>query len=106
MPSFVPAVSLGDIPSDAGIAVEVGGRTVAVFQVGDGNYYALDDACTHVGCPLSAGQVDPTSRQVICSCHEGRFDLASGEVKDGPPSAPVLVYRTRTAGGELEIELP
>ncbi len=43
-----------DCQPGASLCVEVDGQKVALFNV-DGNYYAIDDTCTHVGGPLSEG---------------------------------------------------
>ena len=44
-------------PIRASRLVEVDDRLVVVFHVG-GNFYALDDVCTHDGGPLGEGQLD------------------------------------------------
>ncbi len=41
-----------DCQPGASLCVEVDGKKIALFNV-DGNYYAIDDTCTHVGGPLS-----------------------------------------------------
>ncbi|MGI8430087.1 MAG: nitrite reductase small subunit NirD [Solirubrobacteraceae bacterium] len=64
-----------DVPMGEGRAVTIGGRRIALFRT-RGGWYALDDACPHLGGPLADGIV--AERSVICPLHDRRFDLASG----------------------------
>jgi nitrite reductase/ring-hydroxylating ferredoxin subunit len=66
-------------------------------------YYAFDDTCTHRGCLLSQGELEGT--RVICPCHAGLFDVATGEVLAGPPPEPVETFAVRLLGEDVEIEL-
>ena len=83
------------------IAVDAGGTKVAVTVV-DGTVYAVDDACTHQQCSLSGGDVE--GRMLVCPCHAGSFDLASGAVVSGPPPAPIGVWKATFRDGTLELE--
>ena len=82
---------------------DVEGQPIAVARVGD-DYYAFDDTCTHEQCSLSEGELDGTT--VICPCHDGEFDVTTGEVLDGPPPDPINIYAARILDGRLEVEIP
>ncbi len=60
-----------DLQPGAALCVEVDGKKIALFNV-DGNYYALDDACTHVGVPSRSVSghfaVEPFSSYPINPC--------------------------------------
>jgi nitrite reductase/ring-hydroxylating ferredoxin subunit len=81
-------------PGEAG-TVEVEGNTVAVFNI-DGKYYAIDNRCTHVGGPLSEGQLDGT--MVTCPWHGSCFDVTSGAVLCGPAKQGVRSYPVTIQG--------
>ena len=66
-------------------AVDLDGEKVALARV-DGRLYAFDDACTHQKCSLSGGELEGAT--VVCPCHFGQFDLATGAVLAGPPPSP------------------
>ncbi len=55
--------------------IPAGDRSVAVFY-SDGDVYAVDNRCPHMGFPLSRGTV----RDGILTCHwhHAKFDLAGG----------------------------
>lgn len=97
LPDF-PAPADGDLA-----AVTVAARTVAVAVV-DGQVYAVDDTCTHAQCSLSQGEVE--GRSVVCPCHAGTFDLATGAVLCGPPKTAVRSYPARLVDGGLELLIP
>lgn len=74
--SWVPVLSLEDIPSQGARVVEgapIG--AVAVFRTGD-DVFALRDRCPHKGGPLSQGIVH--GRQVTCPLHGWTIDLDTG----------------------------
>ena len=96
IPDFVPAGE-GDLT-----AVTVADRTVAVAVV-QGQVYAFDDACTHARCSLAGGEVE--GRAVVCPCHQGRFDVATGAVLGGPPKTALRTYPARLVDGALELDV-
>ena len=82
--------------------VTVAARVVAV-TVADGEVYAFDDACTHAQCSLAGGEVE--GRSVVCPCHLGAFDIATGAVLSGPPRRALRSYPARIVDGALELEV-
>ena len=71
-------------------AFDVEGEKIAVFNV-DGNYYAIEDTCTHDQAPLSDGEIEGTT--VICPWHMAEFDLKTGEVLTPPATQNVKSYK-------------
>ncbi len=73
---------VGDIPDKKGIAVNAGGRVIAVFRV-NGSYYALHNTCPHKGASLCDGEVriDPQSAAVVrCPWHNWAWELETGKL--------------------------
>ena len=58
-----------------GRVVTVDGTKVAVFRVGE-RFFALKDACPHMGYSLGDGKVEGLG--VICHGHDWKFDLETG----------------------------
>ncbi|MCS6952859.1 MAG: non-heme iron oxygenase ferredoxin subunit [Bryobacterales bacterium] len=87
----------------SGRAVEVAGRTIAVFHV-NGKFYAIDNECTHVGGPLAEGFL--SGEIVTCPWHAAQFDLRTGQALDGPASENVRCYAVRVSGDDVELEMP
>lgn len=85
-----------------GRLVDVEGTAVAVFRLG-GAWYAIRDACPHMGASLADGLVH--GRNVICHWHQWRFDLATGASPDHSRICAV-VYPTRVEDGAIWVEAP
>ena len=47
---------VGDIPPGSRKLVEIGGRSIGVFNI-DGEFFALRNRCPHQGGPLCEGQL-------------------------------------------------
>lgn len=60
--------------------------TAILIRAADGNYYAFEQKCTHLTCPVYyAKEAD----RIECPCHEGGFDVHTGNVLYGPPPRPL-----------------
>ena len=56
----------------------------------DGEFYAVEDRCTHEDFELSAGTQDGGT--IECVLHGARFDLKTGEALCAPAYLPVRKY--------------
>ena len=77
------AISKAAIPVGGGKVF--GDQQVVVTQPTAGQFKAFTSICTHMGCPV-AEVADGT---INCHCHGSRFDIATGEVKQGPATRPL-----------------
>jgi nitrite reductase/ring-hydroxylating ferredoxin subunit len=102
--SWQPVASVADAERAAPwLAVRVAGRDIAIARLGDA-WLAVEDACTHAGCPFSS-DADLVDGTIVCNCHGSEFDLRTGEVLRGPAEYPVRTFAVRVAGDRLEVEL-
>lgn len=92
-----------DIRTGEARAVEVGEKTIAVYNV-EGQFFATDDSCTHEEASLADGFVE--NHLVECPLHGSQFDLRTGEVLSLPAVFPVGVYSTRVENGEVHVDIP
>jgi nitrite reductase/ring-hydroxylating ferredoxin subunit len=102
MAQFVKIASKSDVPPGQAKAFQVDNKKIAVFNI-DGTYYAIDDACTHKGGPLSQGPV--ADKKVTCGWHGAVFSLESGQALSGPAATGVAAYKTRVSGNDVEVEI-
>ena len=93
-----PAASIA--PGDYA-SVELGDGFVAVFNV-DGEFFAIDDLCTHDGGGLAGGRLE--DHQVICPRHGARFCLRTGAALTPPAYEAVRRYETRVTDGVVEVQ--
>lgn len=80
--------------------IEVDGVTVALARV-DGTMYAFQDECTHASCSLTDGDID--GKHVVCPCHMGTFDIATGAVISGPPMKPLRTWKVSVGADGIEL---
>lgn len=102
MGEFVKVAKTGDIVPGTGMAVEVRGNLIALFNC-DGAYYAINNTCTHVGGPLAEGLI--AGDEVTCPWHGARFKIPTGEVLGPPARQGVAKYNVRVEGDDIEVEV-
>jgi len=101
MGTLVKVAEKKDLPAGSAIAVDVNGKKIAIFNV-KGQYYAIDDTCTHAGGSLSEGDVAETV--VTCPWHGATFDITNGEVLGDPAPEGVKNYKVHLEGEDIKIE--
>lgn len=96
----VEVAQAGTITSGEMKMFAVGDKKIAVARVGDA-YYAFDDTCTHMRCPLSKGFLRDLT--VVCPCHVSEFDISSGKVLKGPAKKPVGSYEVQVEANSIRV---
>ena len=101
MAEFVEAIAASDLAPGQGTERSVGGRAIALFNVG-GTFYAISNTCLHRGGPLGQGFVEGTT--VTCPWHNWTFDVVTGQnVVNG--DLKVACYETRVEGGQVLVKV-
>jgi len=80
---------------------DVDGLGVVVVNL-DGEYFCVEDVCTHDGAPLGDGKLE--CGQLVCPRHGARFDVRTGEALSLPAFEPVATYEVKVEDGDLLIE--
>lgn len=81
MADFVKVARRGDVPDGGAKVVEARGKKIALFNSG-GTFYAIDNACRHLGGSLGEGDVYGT--RVVCPLHGWEYDFTTGASVDDP----------------------
>jgi 3-phenylpropionate/trans-cinnamate dioxygenase ferredoxin subunit len=97
---YVTVARVGEIPDGGVKIVWLDDQPVAVFHI-EGQYYAMDDLCTHDGGPVAEGPLD--GYVVECPRHGARFDVRDGSVLAPPAVVPVPTYAVRVVGDEIQV---
>ena len=72
--------------------------TAILIRAANGQYYAYEQKCTHLTCPVYfAIERD----RLECPCHEGGFDVHTGNVLYGPPPRPLDRIDIEIRGSEV-----
>ena len=97
MAEFHPVCRVGDVPEGEGKAVRVSNKLIAVFCQ-DGQLYAIDDMCPHMGASLAGGHVE--NGIVTCPWHAWRFRVTDGTWADNP-RVKIGSYPVRVEGDDV-----
>ncbi len=95
--------SAADLPVESLARVEVGGAPICLIHAEDGDFYAIDDTCSHEEYSLSEGELWGMS--VECPRHGSRFDVRTGAVRGLPAVFPVKTYPVTVENGEVYVDL-
>lgn len=101
MGDFVTIATTDEIQPGERLVVELGREWVAVFNV-DGQYYAIQDLCTHDDGPLAEGELNGCV--IECPRHGAQFDIRNGKVLSPPAVVDVPVYKVRVQGNDIQLE--
>lgn len=85
------------LPGESKVAWD-GDTPILVVNL-DGDFYAVEDQCTHEDFELSAGTI--SDGQVECTLHGARFDLRTGEALCAPAYAPVAKFPVKVEDGAV-----
>src|SRR5438034_11314456 len=78
---------------------------IAVANLGNGEFVAVDDICSHAEASLSEGEVDVDMETIECPRHGSTFDLRSGKPRTLPATVPIATFPVKVEGETLLIEL-
>jgi 3-phenylpropionate/trans-cinnamate dioxygenase ferredoxin component len=95
---WIDAGPTADLHDGEAISIPVGRRMIAVVRSG-GEYFAIEDVCTHDGAELTGGDIEGT--EIICPRHGARFCLRTGQALSPPAYEPVRVFETKITDGRL-----
>ncbi|MGH8653769.1 MAG: non-heme iron oxygenase ferredoxin subunit [Gammaproteobacteria bacterium] len=82
-------------PGDRRI-VEAQGTQIVVFNL-DGEYYAIEDMCTHDYAPLDGGLIEGDA--IMCPRHGARFCIKTGEALSPPAYEALTTFPVRVEDG-------
>jgi len=94
MTDWVPVCSVSELLPGEFRVVWDGDTAIAVYNI-EGEYYAVEDTCTHDGGELAGGELH--GFEVECPRHGARFDLRDGSVTAPPAMVPIEVFPVRVA---------
>ena len=96
--------SVADVPEETLKRVDAGTTPVCLAHAEDGNFYALNDICTHEEFSLCEG--DLWGMDVECPQHGSRFNLVTGKVTGLPAVIPATTYPVTIEGDDVFVEVP
>jgi 3-phenylpropionate/trans-cinnamate dioxygenase ferredoxin subunit len=89
---FVAIARTKEVPAGTvKVVTHAGGRYAVCHAAGE--FFVVDDTCTHDDGPLGEGSLD--GHAIVCPRHGARFDIRTGRVLQMPAAFPIRAYETR-----------
>lgn len=100
--TFVKIAKINQIKDGEVKKFTVKNKVIAVSNVG-GEFFAIDDTCSHAQCSLSRGVL--SGRELACPCHGSKFDVKTGNALTLPATQPVETYKVKVRGDDIMTEV-
>lgn len=99
MTQYTKAIKKSELADGEMKTIAVAGKKILMANIG-GEFFAVDDVCTHAGCSLGTkGKLNGSI--VTCGCHGGQFNVTSGKVIAPPPSKDETSYPVKVEGDDV-----
>ncbi len=85
--------------------VRAGDLAIGVYNL-DGEFYAIEDRCSHDDGPLAEGDFEPDEGVAICPRHGSRFDMRTGRALTLPPTSRWTTSRSRSRTASCTSSFP
>jgi 3-phenylpropionate/trans-cinnamate dioxygenase ferredoxin subunit len=103
--ALVRICGVGDVPEGEARRFEQDGREIAIVNLGEEGFRAIDAVCSHAHEYLDEGEVDVEECTIECPKHGSTFDLETGKPRSLPAFVPVDVYTVKVDDDDVLIEV-
>ncbi len=93
-----------ELPPGSVKIVYAGSIALGVYNLG-GEYFALEDRCSHDDGPLCEGDFDVEEGVAICPRHGANIDIRTGRALTLPAVESVATYPVRVEDGMIKVEV-
>ncbi len=93
-----------ELPSCSVKIVYSGSLAIGVYNLG-GEYFALEDRCSHDDGPLCEGDFECDEGVAICPRHGANIDIRTGRALTLPAVDPVDTFPVRVEDGFIRVEV-
>ena len=100
---YIDVAPVEELQDGERILFEYEGIPVVLMLV-SGEYYALQDCCTHDDGPLGDGDIE--EYQIVCPRHGARFDVRTGKALTLPAVMGVPTYSVKVVDGMIQVGFP
>lgn len=92
MSEFIEAARVSDIPESGKLCIELNDHYLVLVRI-NGEYFCLDDVCTHDGGSLGDGELEGYC--LACPRHGAQFDVRNGDAVTMPATEPTGSHAVR-----------
>ncbi|MFC0432861.1 bifunctional 3-phenylpropionate/cinnamic acid dioxygenase ferredoxin subunit [Kutzneria buriramensis] len=98
---MITVCRVDQLPPGEAVRVAAVDPPIAVFHTEDGEFYAVDDTCTHQDASLADGWLEGCT--VECPLHASCFDLRTGRPSGPPATTPIRTYPVVVEDGVIRV---
>lgn len=102
MSEFIEVAKLADMPAAGKLCVELDDHFLVIVRI-DGEYYCVEDVCTHDGGTLGDGELEGFC--ISCPRHGAQFDVRDGQAVTMPATEATGSYPVRIEGDAILVKL-
>ncbi len=102
MSEFVQAAKVSDLADPGKMILELADRLVVLLQI-NGQYFCIDDVCTHDGGPLGEGEL--CGYELACPRHGAKFDVRDGAPLTMPATEATVVHEVKIEGDNVLVRI-
>lgn len=100
MSDWIAVAKVGELAPGQWRTMNAGGTTIVVINF-NGDYFAIEDMCTHDGGTLTGGEVQ--GDEIVCPRHGAVFCIRTGKALAAPAFEPIATFPVRIEGGEIQV---
>ncbi len=101
---WIRVAAAAEVDEGTPLGVETMGLSLAVYNLGGGEYCVTDNVCTHAFALLTDGWLE--NGIIECPLHAGQFDVRTGKGQGAPIEEDLRVYKVQVVEGDILIRLP
>jgi len=102
MAEWINVAAQEELPAGKRKVIETDAGLIAVFNL-DGEYYAIEDRCSHDGGELASGSCD--GDEIICPRHGARFCIRNGKSLTPPAYEDIESFPVRISNGRVHVDI-
>lgn len=99
---YIEVATVSSFPESGILPLEVDDRFIVLVKF-EGQYFCLDDVCTHDGGPLGEGGL--LGNCLVCPRHGAQFDIRSGQPVTMPATEPTTTHLVSIDGDSILVKL-
>jgi 3-phenylpropionate/trans-cinnamate dioxygenase ferredoxin subunit len=102
---LIDVCPVDELPRGQVKIVYVGSLAVGVYNL-NGEYFGLEDRCSHDDGPLCEGDFDVEDGIAVCPRHGANIDIRTGRALTLPAVETVATFPVHADDGMVRLELP
>lgn len=107
MSEWIDVVPANELPPGERKIINTPYCEIVVFNLG-GEYFAIEDVCTHDGGELASGELSSAEGkgdQIICPRHGARFCIRDGKALTAPAYEDIETFPVRIDNNMVQIDI-